>query len=125
MAEFFQTVMGRQFFENTLPKLTESIERLAAAVESADKQSGKPHVTIVRANEVVILCTVISTKTTSNEIRGVIKDLTQSCKPNYRCDPEDFTEECWKKEEQLVDEIRKALPDDCKVIASSPEEIFI
>ena len=33
MIEFFQTAMGRKFFEGTMPKLANTLERIAAALE--------------------------------------------------------------------------------------------
>lgn len=31
--KFFQTIMGKQFFEGTMPKLARSLERIAVALE--------------------------------------------------------------------------------------------
>jgi hypothetical protein len=33
MTEFFQTVMGRSFYEGTMPKVARALERIASAVE--------------------------------------------------------------------------------------------
>ena len=37
MMEFYQTQMGRRFFDAQLPALTDSIERLAKAVEENNR----------------------------------------------------------------------------------------
>lgn len=34
--EFFQTVMGRQFYDGTLPRLVKALERIAVALEKPD-----------------------------------------------------------------------------------------
>ncbi|MBP3783856.1 MAG: hypothetical protein J6I68_11475 [Butyrivibrio sp.] len=36
MVEFYQTVMGKRFFESQLPELTKAMNRLADAVEKAN-----------------------------------------------------------------------------------------
>ncbi len=36
MVEFYQTVMGKKFFEFQLPELTKAMNRLADAVEKAN-----------------------------------------------------------------------------------------
>ncbi|MCR5670139.1 MAG: hypothetical protein K6G10_03970 [Butyrivibrio sp.] len=43
--EFFQTVMGKRFFEGQLPALIKAVERLAEAVEESNRlMSGKKEV---------------------------------------------------------------------------------
>ena len=43
MVEFFQTVMGRQFFESTMPRLARALEQLAErfGVDVQDVQSAE------------------------------------------------------------------------------------
>jgi len=38
VSEFFQTIMGRQFYEGAVPRIAKALERIAAALET-DKQS--------------------------------------------------------------------------------------
>ena len=33
--EFFQTIMGRQFYDGTLPRIAKALERIADALEAA------------------------------------------------------------------------------------------
>lgn len=40
--EFFQTQMGRRYYECTLPKMVEMLERIAKAMEDANRMKGKP-----------------------------------------------------------------------------------
>lgn len=40
--QFFQTQMGRRYFEHTLPKMVEVLERIAKALEDANQLKGKP-----------------------------------------------------------------------------------
>lgn len=40
--EFFQTPMGRRYYESTLPKMVETLERIAKAMEDANRLKGKP-----------------------------------------------------------------------------------
>lgn len=36
MSDFYLTVMGRRFYEGTLPRLVAAVERVATVLESAD-----------------------------------------------------------------------------------------
>ena len=38
---FHQTVMGKRYYEHTLPQILEQLERIAAALEQRAKQSDK------------------------------------------------------------------------------------
>ena len=38
---FHQTVMGKRFYEHTLPRILEQLERIAAALEQLAKDSEK------------------------------------------------------------------------------------
>ena len=39
MPEFFQTMMGRKFFEGQLPKLISTLERIAVCLEENNEKS--------------------------------------------------------------------------------------
>lgn len=39
--EFFQTVMGRQFFEGTVPRIARALERIAKALEQEPKEAAR------------------------------------------------------------------------------------
>lgn len=38
--EFFQTQMGRRYYESTMPRIAEALERIATALENANKIKG-------------------------------------------------------------------------------------
>ena len=38
MVEFFQTVMGRAFYEGTMPSIAKSLSRIANALEKANER---------------------------------------------------------------------------------------
>lgn len=40
--EFYQTPMGRRYYESTLPKMVETLERIAKALEDSNRMKGKP-----------------------------------------------------------------------------------
>jgi hypothetical protein len=37
--EFFQTIMGRQFYDGTLPRIAKALERIANALEETNKRA--------------------------------------------------------------------------------------
>ena len=37
--EFFQTYMGRAYYEGTVPRIAKALERIAAALEEANKKA--------------------------------------------------------------------------------------
>ena len=40
--EFFQTYMGRAYYEGTMPRIAKALERIAAALEEANKRAAIP-----------------------------------------------------------------------------------
>ena len=39
---FFQTIMGHTFYEGTVPRIAKALERIAAALEAANKLAAIP-----------------------------------------------------------------------------------
>ena len=39
---FFQTIMGHTFYEGTVPRIAKALERIAAALEEANKRAAIP-----------------------------------------------------------------------------------
>lgn len=39
--EFFQTVMGKRFFEGTMPRIANSLQRIAMALEAIERRAGE------------------------------------------------------------------------------------
>lgn len=39
---FFQTIMGHTFYEGTMPRIAKALERIAAALEEANKRAAIP-----------------------------------------------------------------------------------
>jgi hypothetical protein len=39
--DFYQTVMGRAFYDGTMPKLAEALERIASALETLVEQEAR------------------------------------------------------------------------------------
>ena len=39
---FFQTLMGHTFYEGTVPRIAKALERIAAALEEANKRAAIP-----------------------------------------------------------------------------------
>ena len=39
---FFQTIMGHTFYEGTVPRVAKALERIAAALEEANKRAAIP-----------------------------------------------------------------------------------
>ncbi len=38
--EFFQTLMGRRYYESTMPRIADALERIATALEKNNQQAG-------------------------------------------------------------------------------------